>query len=325
MKAVVFRKYGSPDVLRIEEVPTPSPRDHELRIRIHASTVPTSGGIMRRGRPYAARMMTGLRVPKVPIPGTDLAGVVEEVGRDVTAFRKGDRVFAASDMLFRAHAEYICLPQDAAVAPMPPGMDFAEAASLCEGPMTALPFLRDHGRVGPGMEVLIHGASGAIGTAGVQLARHLGARVTGVCSGRNAELVRSLGADRTIDYTREDFTRSATPYDVVFDTVGKSSFPASRRVLKEGGVYLCPVASLGILLQMLATARLGRKKAVFAATGLRPVMDKARDMRFLGELAGAGKLRPVIDRRYPMEKVAEAAAYVDEGHKVGNVVLTMLP
>lgn len=322
MKAVVFREYGSPNVLRVEEVPTPFPRPNEILIRIHASTVPTSGTFMRRGRPFLARMMTGLRRPKIPVPGTDLAGDVESVGPEVNAFAPGDRVFAASDTLFRAHAEYICLPENAAVVKMPSNMSYAEAASLCEGAMTALPFLRDHGKIAAGMRVLVNGASGAIGTAAVQLARHYGAEVTGVCSGKNVDLVKSLGADSVVDYTQEDFTRSGT-YHIIFDTVGKSSFLKCRGALEKGGLYLTPVAGMGILLHMLFS-RFGSRKAIFAATGLRSVADKKKDMAFLRDLAEANALRSVIDRRYPLDRVVEAAAYVDTGHKTGNVVLDLI-
>jgi NADPH:quinone reductase-like Zn-dependent oxidoreductase len=323
VKAIVCREYGPASVLRLEEVPTPRPQDDELLIRIRASTVATSGSIMRSGRPFYGRLFTGLRRPKIPIPGTDLAGEVEAVGKNVTTFGKGDLVFAASDTHFSAHAEYICLPQNAAIRTMPSGMDFAEAASLCEGAMTALPFLRDHGRIEAGAKVLINGASGAIGTAAVQIAVHFGTEVTGVCSGRNEELVLSLGADTVIDYGQEDFTRSGVAYDVIFDTVGKSSFAKCKDSLTDRGIYLSPVISLGLLMRMLWTSRFRGKKAVFAATGLRSVKDKLEDMAYLRAMAEAGTLTSIIDRRYALEEAAEAASYVDEGHKVGNVVLVV--
>jgi NADPH:quinone reductase-like Zn-dependent oxidoreductase len=324
MKAVVQRRYGPPEVLRVEEVEKPVPGDRDVLVRVHASTVSTSSAFMRRGEPRFARLFVGLTRPKSPVPGTDLAGVVEAVGKDVTRFRPGDRVFAASDAEFGAHAEWVCLAESTPMTAMPAGARFEEAAAISEGGGTALAFLRDVGRVGSGTGVLVNGASGAIGTAAVQLARHLGARVTGVCSADHVELVKSLGADEVIDYRREDFTRSGRTWDVIFDTVGKSSFPASRPALSGAGLYMCPVLSLPLLGQMLWTSRFGKKKAAFSATGLRPADAKQRDLEHLARLVEEGKLRVVIDRTYPLEQVVEAARYVDGGHKKGNVIL-MLP
>ena len=323
MKAVICTKYGPPEVLRIAEVPKPVPQEDEVLIKIHATSVTTSGGFLRRGDPLVARLFTGLMRPKVPILGTDLAGEIEAVGKAVSSFKEGDAVFAASDTRFGAHAEYICLPEDAAIAPKPVNMNFDEATALCEGALTALVFLRDSARIAPGTKVLVNGASGAIGSAAVQLAKYYDTVVTGVCSGRNAELVGSLGADQVIDYTREDFAERKRAYDVVFDTVGKSSFPRCRDSLTNEGLYLSPVMTVPLLLQMFWTAKFGRTRAVFAATGLRPPHEKRKDLIFLKELAEAGRLESVIDRRYSLEEVVEASRYVDQGHKRGNVVLTV--
>lgn len=322
MRAVTCRRYGPPDVLRIEEFPEPVPAAGEVRIRVRASTVATSSGFLRRGEPAFARLFTGLLRPKIPIPGTDLAGEVDAIGPGVTLFREGDAVVAATDERFGAHAEYACLPETAAFVRKPARASFEEATCLCEGALTALPFLRDLGRVRPGSKVLVIGASGAIGTAAVQLAKHFGAEVTGVCSGANAELVRSLGADAVIDREREDFRRNGRTYDIVFDTVGKSSFPASRTALTDAGVYLSPVLTLPLLLRSLATSKRRGRRAAFAATGLRPAREKIEDLAFLADLLDAGKLRCVIDRSYPLEEVVEAVRHVERGHKRGNVVLT---
>jgi NADPH:quinone reductase-like Zn-dependent oxidoreductase len=240
----------------------------------------------------------------------------------VKGFRVGDQVFASSGASLGAHAEYICLPEDGAMATKPVNMTFEEAAAVSEGGLTALPFLRDKGKIERGQTVLINGASGAVGTSAVQLAKYFGAVVTGVCSTTNVELVRSLGADEVIDYTREDFTGSGRAYDIIFDAVGKNSFLRCRGALKPGGIYLTTVPTPAIALQMLWTSRVGSKRAVFAATGLRPAKEKAKDLLFLKELCEAEALKPVIDRRYPMEQAADAHRYVETGHKKGHVVIT---
>ena len=323
MKAIVYHTYGSPDVLRLEEVATPTPRDNEVLIRVHAAAVTTTDCAARKGKPFLARLAFGPIRPKKPILGTEFAGEIAAVGRDVTRFSVGDQVFAASGTGFGAHAEYICVPEDGALARKPANLTLEEAAAVCEGGLTALPFLRDSGKIQSGRRVLINGASGAVGTAAVQLAKHFGAEVTGVCGARNVDLVRSLGADEVIDYTTQDFTRIGQTYDVIFDAVGKSSFRRCRRSLKQGGRYLTTVPTLAILPQMAWTSKVGSKRAMITFTGLRPPGEKAKDLRFLAELVEAGELRPVIDRRYPLEQIAEAHGYVDTGHKRGSVVMTV--
>jgi NADPH:quinone reductase-like Zn-dependent oxidoreductase len=322
MKAVMYTEYGPPDVLQLREVEKPAPKDHEVLIRIHAAAVTTTDCAFRKGEPLI-RLVFGLRRPRKTILGTEFAGEIEAVGKDVRRFREGDQVYAATGTAFGAHAEYMCLPETGAVAIKPANVTYGEAAAICEGALTALPFLRDKGNIRSGQRVLVNGASGAVGTAAVQLARYFGAEVTGVCSTTNLDLVRSLGADKVIDYTQEDFTRTGQTYDIIFDAVGKSSFSRCRGSLEQGGVYLSTVPTLATLLHMLWTSRFGSKKAKLAGTGLRPPGEKTRDLDFLRELVQAGDIRPVIDGRYPLEHAAEAHRHVETGHKRGNVVMTL--
>jgi len=323
MKAITYHRYGSPEVLGVEEIPTPTPGDGEILVRAHASVVTPADGAARKGDPFLIRLMSGLRRPKQPILGSEIAGKVEAVGSDVTHFAVGDRVMAATGDTFGAHAQYVVLPKDGAVAAMPTGASYKQGVALAEGPMTAMPFLRDKGGIKPGMHVLINGASGSVGTAAVQLAKHFGAEVTGVASGRNVELVRSLGADHVIDYTQTDFTAARAQYDIVFDVVGKSSFGRVKGVLREGGVYLDTYPSLNTVWHQLVTSRFSSKKAVFAATGLRDAAEKQPDLVTFGRLFEARELTPIIDRTYPMERAADAHAYVDTERKIGSVVLEM--
>jgi NADPH:quinone reductase-like Zn-dependent oxidoreductase len=253
--------------------------------------------------------------------GQEFAGEVEAVGPGASRFRPGDRVFGID--AFGAYAEYKCLSEEATLTRMPAGLSFAEAASVPNGALTALPFLRDHGHVRRGQSVLVHGASGSVGTAAVQVARAFGAEVTGVCSTPNLELVRSLGASRVVDYTREDFTRQGHTYDLIFDAVGKLSFARCCERLAENGVYLTVIPGPGVLLRGLWASLAGGRQARFAATGLRPARQKAEDLGFVRGLIEAGQFRPVIDRRYPLEQIAAAHRYVQGGHKKGNVVITI--
>jgi NADPH:quinone reductase-like Zn-dependent oxidoreductase len=322
MKAIVYEKYGPPEVLQLKEVEKPVPEDNEVLIKIHATTVTAVDCTFRQGSPFIGRFFSGLTRPKNPIPGTELAGEIEAVGVDVKRFKEGDQVFGTS-MGDGAHAEYICLPEEGATLSIKPANMTYEAAAACDGGLTALPFLRDKGNIQSGQKVLIYGASGSVGTAAVQLARYFGAEVTGVCSTTNLELVKSLGADKVIDYTKEDFTKSGQTYDIIFDTVGKSSFSRSKSSLKQRGVYLEAALTPAIIPQMLWTSKIGSKKAMIAFTGLRPASERTKDLIFLKELIEAGKIKAVIDRRYPLEQIAEAHRYVEKGHKKGNVVITV--
>lgn len=313
MKAVVCTKYGPPDVLQLREVEKPTIRDDEVLIKIHVATV-TSGDTRIRslnvpfGFRFPMRMALGFRKPRKKILGIELAGEIESVGKKVERFKVGDKVFASTGFGFGCYAEYVSVPEDKAVALKPVNMTYEQAAAVPVGAATALFFLRK-GKIESGQKVLIYGASGSIGTFAVQLAKHFGAEVTGVCSTTNLELVESVGADHVIDYTREDFATNGETYDVIFDTVGKSLFSSGKQSLKKRGRYL------------LAEAGLSKMMSRKVITGLAP--DKKQDLIFLKGLIEDGKLTSVIDRRYPLEQIAEAHAYVDKGHKKGNVIITV--
>jgi NADPH:quinone reductase-like Zn-dependent oxidoreductase len=318
MRAVVFDRYGAPDVLRLEDVERPVPKEDEVLVKIHATTVTRSDCGVRGGKPFISRFFTGLRRPKQRILGTELAGEVEAVGASVSEFAVGDHVFGTTSAFrFGAHAEFICMRESAPLAHKPTGMSFEEAAAVCDGAILALMGLRPAG-LRKGRTILVYGASGSIGTAGVQLARYFEADVTAVCNTKNLELVRSLGADRVIDYTREDFTKNGETYDIIFDAVGKLSFRRCRGSLKRGGTYL-PTDGLQNLILVLLTARIGDKKVMFPI----PPRYTKRDVLFLKELIEAGKYRAVIDRRFPLEEVVDATSYVETRQKIGNVVLTI--
>jgi len=323
MKAIVYTEYGAPDVLQIQELEKPVPEDNEVLIRIYAATVSSEDCTFRKGKPFVARFATGLFKPKINTLGSYLAGKIEAVGKNVIRFKTGDEVFGATGAEFGAHAEYICLPEEGALALKPDNLNPGEAVSVCSGCLTALPFLRDAGKIQSGQKVLINGASGSVGSAAVQLAAYLGAEVTGVCSTANVKMAQSLGAARVIDYTKEDFTQNGETYDIIFDTVGKSSFSRCKGSLKPGGIYLLTVLTWAIVWQMLLTAKISNKNASIIFTGLRPDNEKSADLVFLKELAETGKIKPVIDKAYSLEQSVEAHRYVDTGHKKGNVVLLL--
>jgi NADPH:quinone reductase-like Zn-dependent oxidoreductase len=324
MKAIVFTKYGPPDVLQLKEVAKPTPKDNELLIKIYATVVTAVDCSTRKGEPFFGRFVTGLIRPKNTILGFEVAGEIEALGKDVERFKEGDQVFGITSTSLGGHAEYICLPEDGPLAIKPVGMTLEEAVAIVEGACTALPFLRDKANIQSGQKVLINGASGSIGTAAVQLAKYFGAEVTGVCSTTNLELVKSLGADKVIDYTKEDFTKSGQTYDIIFDTVGKSSFSRCKGSLTQKGVYLT-ATGLAVVPYMLWTSKIGSKKAILALTGLMPSSEKTKNLLFIKELIEEGKIKAAIDRRYPLEQTAEAHRYVEKGHKKGNVVITVAP
>lgn len=322
MKAVAATAYGSPDVLRIVDVQKPVPRAHEVLIKVRATTVTAGDWRIRsltvpRGFKLLTRLLFGLTRPRQPILGTELAGEIEAVGESVTRFEVGDAVFAYSDARMGGHAEYKTMPEDGAVAHKPSTLTFEEAAALSFGGVTALQFLR-RGRVREGEAVLVNGASGGVGTAAVQLARYFGARVTGVCSTGNVELVTALGAHRVVDYTSEDVTEAGETYDVIVDTAGTLPYARSEPLLRDGGRLLLVLGSLADMLRAPWVALTSTKRIVAgAATGRR------EDVELLAALAEAGPFAPVIDRRYPLEQIAEAHRYVDRGHKRGNVVISV--
>ena len=316
MRAVVHDRYGGPDVLRVEEVERPVPKEDEVLVKIHATTVNRTDCGTRAAEPFISRFFTGLRRPKRRILGSELAGEVEAVGAAVSQFEVGDRVFG---MRAGAQAEFVCVREDRSLAHKPAGMSFEEAAAVCDGAIIALACLRK-ADLRKGRSILIYGASGSIGTAAVQLAKYFDADVTAVCNTKNVELVRSLGANRVIDYTQEDFTQSDETYDVIFDAVGKHSFRRCRGSLTPGGIFI--ETDLGFLWHVpvlaLLTRRLGDKRVTLPI----PKYTK-EDVLFLKELIEAGRYRAVVDRSYPLEQVVEATRYVERGQKTGNVVLTV--
>ena len=322
MKAIVCTKYGPPEVLQLQEVEKPVPNDNEVLIRVHAATATAAGLIGRKGEPFFVRFFMGLTKPKKNILGQELAGEIEAVGKDVKLFNEGDQVFGMTGIALGAHAEFKCMPEDGALVIKPTNMTYEESVAVVEGGLTALNFLRNKGNIQSGQKVLIYGASGSVGTASIQVAKYFGAEVTGVCSTANLKLVKSLGADMVIDYTKEDFTQNGQSYDIIFDTVGKRSFSRCKGSLKQKGVYL-DAAGVATIFPMLWTSMFGSKKAILTATYVRPAREITNDLIFLKELIEAGKIKPVIDRRYPLEQIAEAHRYVEKGHKKGNVVITL--
>ncbi len=322
MKAAVYERYGAPEVVEIREVPRPTPKDDEVLVEIHATTV-TSADWRGRSLELPAgfgplgRLVFGLRRPRQPVLGTELAGRVVEIGKRVTELAVGDDVFAFPGAALGCHAEYRCVRQGSPIVRMPANLDYDQAAALSFGGTTALAFLR-RGKLQPGERVLINGASGAVGTAAVQLAKHFGAHVTGVCSGANEALVRSLGADHVIDYTKEDFTKNGEKYDVIMDTVGTAGYARSKASLKADGRLLLVLGGLLDLLRGPWVALTSRQRIIGG-----PAPERVEDLRQLAELAAAGELKVVIDRRYPLEEIVEAHRYVDTGRKRGSVVVTV--
>jgi NADPH:quinone reductase-like Zn-dependent oxidoreductase len=321
MKAAVRDRYGRPEVVRVAEVDKPAPEDDELLVKVHATTVNRTDCGARAAKPFFYRLFIGLRRPRLTVLGCEFAGEVEAVGSGVTLFRPGDKVFGFSPNRFGAHAEYLVVPEHGSVATMPAGLTYEQAAPGTEGAHYALSMIRSAG-VQPGQDVLVNGATGAIGSAAVQLLADLGARVTATCSAAHRDLVAGLGADRVIDYTAEDFTRDTQTYDLVLDAVGKSSFARCRRLLRPRGIYVS--SDLGPLSQnpvmALVTPLFGGRKVLFPIPVQR---DPAAAMRYLKDLLASGAFRPLVDRRYPLDQIVEAYRYVETGQKVGSVVITV--
>jgi NADPH:quinone reductase-like Zn-dependent oxidoreductase len=322
VKAAVITRYGPPEVVEIRDVPAPVPRDNEVLVRVHASTVCYGDRLIRSG-PLMVRMMNGIRRPKINVLGVDLSGTVAAVGSGVTRFAPGDQVFGSRGDKFGAHAEFACVAEDGLLAHKPANMSLEDAAAIFVGAACSLHFLR-RARIQPGERVLIHGASGSLGTFAVQLAKHFGAHVTAVCGPANVDLVRSLGADEVIDYTARDFTQQGAAYDVICDVMAKAGFPRSVRALKPGGRYLLvgfPVGVAAIASALLRGLWLHlRGRAIFITGAAAPVQA---DLEFLKTLVEAGRLRSVVGRTYALRDIVEAHRHADTGHKVGNVVVTI--
>nr|WP_315475911.1 NAD(P)-dependent alcohol dehydrogenase [uncultured Undibacterium sp.] len=322
MKAIVYEHYGAPEVLQLRDLEKPTPKDNEVLIKTYATTVTSADWRVRSltvptGFGLITRLVFGVFRPKQAILGTELAGVVEAVGKNVTKFKRGDQVFAFSDAAMGCYVEYKCMPENGLIALKPANLTYEEAASLSFGGTTTLDFLR-RGKLQRGESILINGASGGVGTAVVQLAKHFGAEVTGVCSSANVDLVRSLGASHVIDYTKEDFTQNGKSYDVIVDTVGTAPYARCKSSLKQGGRLLMVLAGLPDMLWIPWVLMTSSNKLIAG-----PASSRSEDLRFLAELAQAGEFKSVIDRRYRFEQIVEAHRYVDTGRKKGNVVVTL--
>jgi NADPH:quinone reductase-like Zn-dependent oxidoreductase len=325
MKAILHTRFGPPDELQLKEVAKPVPKDNEVLIKIFATSV-TSTDCNARNFTFVSKVFLlparlfffGVFKPRINILGLDLAGEIEAVGKDVKRFKKGDQVFGTTGIAFGAQAEYTCMPEDGVLAIKAANISWEEAAAVFLGAHTALFFLKDMGNIQTGHKILIYGASGGVGTFAVQLAKHFGAEVTGVCSTKNLELVKSLGANKVIDYTQEDFTRSSETYDLIFDTVGKTSFSRCKKSLKQKGIFLATLMGLTEIVQIMWTSMTGGKKVKSGVA-----VERVEDLDFFKNLIEDGKLKPVIDRCFPLEQTAEAFRYVEKGHKKGNVVITV--
>lgn len=324
MKAIVHTKYGPPDELQILEVGKPVPGNNEVLIKIHATIVTTTDCNARnftfvpKSFLLFARIMFGFKKPRIKILGIDLAGEIEAIGKDVKLFKAGDHVFGSPGTKFGGHAEYVCVSENGALAIKPADFSWEKAAAISLAGNTALFYIRDLAKIKPGQTILIHGASGAIGTYAVQLAKYYGAEVTGVCSATNAALVKSLGAEKVIDYTKDDYTKSDEKYDFVFNVIGKTTFSQCKGILKPKGIYLNNMMEVNDFLKVLWTSIVGGKKIKGGVS-----TERAENLNFFIELIESGKLIPVIDRVYPLERTAEAFQYVEQGHKKGNVIITI--
>ncbi|RMF04583.1 MAG: NAD(P)-dependent alcohol dehydrogenase [Bacteroidetes bacterium] len=321
MQAAVLQRYGAPENIKISTIPRPQPKAKEILVKVYATTVTTADTMMRKAQPAISRLFLGFSRPRNNIMGTGFAGKIVALGAEVEDYEIGDRVFGESGLGFAANAEYLCVASEGVMDLIPPTCSYAEAATLTDGPLTSYNFLRKLGQIQAGQSVLIIGASGSLGTAAVQLARHFGAQVSAVCSSRNLALVRSLGAHTVIDYTTTDFTQSTARYDLIYDTIGVSSYSRCRHLLTDTGSYLTPVLGFSVLWSMLSTRLFSRRRAKFDATGLRPPQVLRQYLEEIVSLIEKRKLSVIIDKEYPLAEVVEAHRYVDTGRKRGNVVL----
>lgn len=321
MNAIIAKGYGGPEVFEFTQVEKPIAKENEVVVKIMVSSATRADGMIRTGKPYFGRLMTGISKPKNPIPGTGFAGVIDSVGSAVTKFKKGDRVFGETTLSFSTNAEFVAVPENGVMIHMPENMPYEDGAGFCDGAVTSINFLRNIADVQTGQKVLINGASGSLGTTAVQIAKNMGAEVTAVCSTRNIGLVKSLGADQVIDYTKTDFTQVSERFDVVYDTVGTSSYSKSKKVLTEEGQYISPVLGFPLLVDMICSSIFSTKRAKFSATGLLKEEELKNLLLELTDSYKDGKLKMVIDRQYPLEKLAEAHTYINSGRKKGNVVI----
>lgn len=317
MKAIVYQEYGPPEVLKLKEVTKPVPKENEIQIKIYATSVSSGDCRIRKANPFAVRFFFGLLKPKREILGGVLAGEVVELGKYVSQFKKGDKIFGSTGVNFGAYAEYICLPETAVLAIKPDNISYEEAAAVPFGGLTSLYFL-NKANLQNGHKVLIYGASGAVGTAAIQLSKNFGADVTGVCSTSNLMMIKSLGADKVIDYTTADLTKLEETYDVIFDTVGKVSFSTIKRLLNKNGKIILAASGLSEIIQGLWTSMTGSQEVI---SGI--IVEKLENINLLKGLIEQGKLKAVIDKSYLLEQVSAAHSYVEKGHKKGNVVITI--
>ncbi len=323
MKSVICTKYGTPDVLQIKELEKPVPKDNEVLIRIYATPVTSGDARIRRADPFIIRLIFGFKKPRQPVLGVVLSGEIESIGKKVTQFKEGDKVFGTTGMSFGAYAQYKCIPEDGVLALKPENMTYEEAAAIPFGATAALDFLKkgnihSYTNGSDRKKVLIYGASGDLGSIGVQLAKYYGAEVTAVCSTSNIEFVKSLGADKVIDYIKEDFAQNGIKYDIIFETVGKSDYSGCIKSLTNNGTLMLANGGLSLMLKGIWTSVFTNKKVIAGV-----IKERAEDLIFFKELIESGKLKAVIDRQYPLEQISEAHAYVDKGHKKGSVVVTI--
>jgi NADPH:quinone reductase-like Zn-dependent oxidoreductase len=322
MKAIESKKYGSPEVFQMNETATPSPKSNEVLIKVHATTVTAADIMMRTGKPLAGRLYTGIKEPKRKILGFEFAGEVVEVGEGVKLLKSGDRVFGGTTTL-GCYAEYVCVNVEDVITTIPENISYEEAAPISGSAITAWNFLVGKGNIKKNQKVLINGASGGVGTYAVQIAKHFGAEVTGVCSTGNLEMVKSLGADHVVDYTKDDFTIKGKQYDIIFDTVANKSFLQCKKSLTKNGVYLSTILNMPLIIQMIWTSFFAGKKAKSSATGLLPTKQRLNFLSEIKELMKTGKIKSVINHSYPLSRIADAHIYVEKGHKKGNVIITV--
>ncbi|MGB0807095.1 MAG: NAD(P)-dependent alcohol dehydrogenase [Salibacteraceae bacterium] len=323
MKAVISTKYGGPEILKLQEVPLPIPSPNQVRVKIHATSVTRAATMMRTGKPYIGRLIMGCSKPKHPISGTNFAGVIESVGQNVSVFKVGDKVFGENIETFGTNAEYVCIEQNGIITHIPENLSFNEATGICDGALTSINFIKNIAKLKRGQHILINGASGSLGSAAVQIAKSVGAIVTGVCSKKNMELVKSIGADYVIDYKQVDYAKTGLVYDVIYDTVGTRTFTNSKKALTKNGIYMSPVLSFPLLLKVISTSIFSSKKAKFSATGMLALKDQLALFHELVTLIKEDKIHPIIDRVFSLNEMSQAHEFVDKGHKVGDVVVVI--